>query len=187
MSCRIYIDRFSYADTERGQKKITESKNGLSVLRRAVEDVYGIDPETLTIEHGVHGKPYFKERGDIFFNISHSGDFAAAAVCGYPVGVDIQVFRPVKNSLINKLCSAEEKSYINSSSDKSRAFIELWTLKESYIKATGDGMSFPMDKVCFDIRGRSLQSGAVGRFSTTSGLYYIKSCREYSLAACVLI
>ncbi len=186
MSCRIFINRFDYNLVVRGERKKAEHKNGLAVLDFALRETCGIDLSRQTIEKGLHGKPYFADRSDIHFNISHSGDLAAAAVCEYPVGVDIQVYRPVKDSLIKKLCSDTELQYIRSSDDKSRAFLQLWTLKESYIKATGDGMSFPMDEINFDIRRQNVKNAAVGRFSNQSGFYYVRDLGSFSLAACVL-
>ena len=184
MSCRIFIDRFDYGCTKKGERKKAEHENGLSTLAYALRSVYGAELAQQTIIRGTHGKPYFDNRNDIQFSISHSGDFAAAAVCEFPVGVDIQVYCPIKEAMINKLCDETELRYINSCADRSRAFLHLWTLKESYIKATGDGMSFPMNEINFDICGFS--GKLTGRISNREGLYYLKDCGLFALAACVL-
>lgn len=186
MSCRVYINKFGYDGIERGQRKKRESENGLSVLSYALEREHGISPARLVIARGEHGKPYFPQRPDICFSISHSGDYAAAALCETPVGVDIQIFRPIKNNLINKLCDDTELRYINTSPDPSRAFIHLWTLKESYIKAIGKGMAFPMDEINFDLTGKNAEEGVCGRFSNKEGLYYLHDFGQYSLAVCAL-
>ncbi len=184
MSCKIYLQKYDYSGVLRGQRKKLESRNGLSLLDHAVKDEYGLDLTSLEIERGIHGKPYFKDRRDICFNISHSGDYAAAALCSREVGVDIQVFRHIKDNVINKLCRGAELEYIGSSPDRDRAFIMLWALKESYIKATGDGMTFPMSEVNFDIRG--FDGELVGRVSNREGLYLLRDCGSFALAACVL-
>ena len=41
--------------------------------------------------------------------------------------------------------NSPEAEYIAASQDKNRAFFKLWTLKESYMKMTGRGMSIPLD------------------------------------------
>ena len=183
MSCRIYIQKYSYENIERGKRKKQESANGMVLLSYAVKDSCGIDTSLLHIARGDHGKPYF-ENSSVMFNISHSGDYAAAAVCSLPVGVDIQIFRNINERMIEKLCRYEELEYIRSAPDKNKAFVHLWSLKESYIKATGDGMSFPMDSINFDIRGFSGE--LCGRFSNREGFYFLREYRDFALAACVL-
>lgn len=36
------------------------------------------------------GKPFLRDRQDLFFNISHSGEYAVCAVSEHPVGIDIE-------------------------------------------------------------------------------------------------
>ena len=153
-------------------------------MKQAVFDGYGIDTDSFTIEKGEYGKPYFSEREDICFNISHSGDYAAAAVSDSPIGIDIQVIRPVKDGLIKKLCNETERGFIDKSEDKDRAFITLWALKESYIKAIGKGMSFPMKDVNFE--PEEFDGEAQGEFSNRSGHFYVKDFGEFILAVCSL-
>lgn len=184
MSCKIYIQKYDYTDVLRGQRKQRETANGRALLSYAVSDTYGISADSLVIKTGEHGKPYF-DGCTVQFNISHSGDYAAAAVCDLPVGIDIQCMRRVKDKMIERLCSSEELEYISSAGDKDRAFIRLWALKESYIKAIGMGMAFPMDKINFDIRGTS--DTISGRISNREGLYYMTDCGDYAFAACVLV
>ena len=184
MSCTVYINRFDYTGIPRGGRKAAESKNGRELLARAVNDMYGIALSSLPIELGAHGKPYFGTRSEIKFNISHSGDYAAAAVSDCETGVDIQTMRPIKDSMIQKLCSDTELRYVSSSSDKSRAFIHLWALKESYIKAIGLGMTFPMDEINFDLSG--FGGKITGRISNREGLYYLKDFGEFALAVCCI-
>lgn len=186
MGCKIYINKFNISYGGRGRKKRFETENGRSVLEYALRDTYALDLSALETETGEHGKPFFKDRRDIRFNISHSEGYAAAAVCEREVGVDIQVVREVREGVITKLCDETELMYVNGSADRSRAFIQLWALKESYIKAIGLGMSFPMDKINFDIRGCDGGSALVGRFSNREGLFLLRDFGEFVLAACVL-
>ncbi len=187
--CRIYVDKFDLDNIPRGEKKRAESECGMKVLAFACKDAYGTDIRTLAIEHGSHGKPYFPDRPALHFNISHSGNYAAAAVCGYPVGVDVQVVRSVRENVIEKLCRGAELEYLSgfkNDSERARAFIRLWALKESYVKAIGLGMSFPMDKITFDIRAFDPDRPLSGRLSDSEGIFCLRDCGDFVLAACVL-
>ena len=181
----IYLCKFDYGNAKHGQRKIEETQNGRRLLRYALTKEYGIDSDTLTIEKGEHGKPFFKDRKDIFFNISHSGDYVAVVLGDCPLGVDVQVIREVKPRLIDKLCNEREKDFVLSSGNPDNAFITLWALKESYIKAIGKGMSFPMDKINFDIKGFKGDSFS-GAFSNQDGLFCVWKNNDYVLAACSL-
>lgn len=78
-------------------------------------------------------KPYFEESG-LFLSLAHSGDYVACAVSDSKVGIDIEILKPVKESVIKRVCNTEEQSYINDNGDTS--FLTIWTLKEAYIKAS---------------------------------------------------
>lgn len=80
-----------------------------------------------------NGKPY---TSDLFFNISHSGDYAVFVANDKVIGIDIQKIREVKTSLINHTMSESEKSKIKNSED----FILAWTQKESLLKCVGTGI-----------------------------------------------
>lgn len=82
------------------------------------------------------GKPYLKDN-QVFFNLSHTGDFVVCALSNNEVGIDIEKIRP-KNDLVIKKCFTEsETTYALDDS----TFTKVWTLKESYIKYLGTGLS----------------------------------------------
>ena len=180
----VYVKKFAYENLKRGEKKKAETQNGRAILKEAVFREYSIDTNDLKIEKGEHGKPYFSDRKDIFFNISHSGDYAAAAVGNVPLGVDVQVMSRVGESVIGKLCNDDEKRFLNESEDRGKAFIILWSLKESFVKATGDGMSFPMKNINFKMD--NFRGEKEGGFSNRHGTFHVRDCGEYALAACAL-
>lgn len=86
------------------------------------------------------GKPVLSARPDIHFSLSHSGTLAVCAISGQPVGVDVEVVQSA-NPEIAALCfQKQEWEWINQSADPCRAFIRLWTRKESYLKRLGTGL-----------------------------------------------
>lgn len=107
--------------------------------------------------YGVFGKPYLKGCGDIHFNLSHTGSYAAAVFSEAAVGIDIEQIKDAKPGLARRFFMEEEALRLTqcASQERPRAFTELWTRKESYIKAVGEGMRLPLpsfsvlsDEIC---------------------------------------
>lgn len=61
------------------------------------------------------------------------------------VGCDIEKIVDAPLEIADCFFNSPEAEYIAASQDKNRAFFKLWTLKESYMKMTGRGMSIPLD------------------------------------------
>lgn len=103
----------------------------------------------LDIRVTLAGKPQFAE-GRYQFSLSHSGRYAACALCDRPVGLDIQVQRPADERFLQRFLSPDEQRFIHEAADSQAAFCEVWTRKESYLKATGTGIRAPLaDFSCF--------------------------------------
>ena len=121
------------------------------LLNMAVSELYpGIDLP-LDIRTEERGKPWLASL-PLAFSLSHSGPFAACAVADHEIGLDIQVRSAVHQPLLKRCFSEDERRWILESGDPDRAFTELWSLKESYLKATGEGISRPMGGFSLDLR-----------------------------------
>ncbi|MGN6601369.1 MAG: 4'-phosphopantetheinyl transferase family protein [Ginsengibacter sp.] len=83
-------------------------------------------------------KPYI-EHGPAF-NISHSGDLVVVAFDQTAVGIDIELIENSISDEIFEYLTAEEIAYINMASVTSKAFFHIWSRKEAYLKAIGDGI-----------------------------------------------
>ena len=106
---------------------------------------------------GEHGKPYIKGHEDIFFNISHCDSAIVIAFGNSQLGVDVEcIGRNVTQSLAKYICSSDEYEYLMNSDNFSTDFYKIWTLKESYIKAIGKGLSFSLKDVNFNIVGEKI-------------------------------
>ena len=75
------------------------------------------------------GKPYFPDRPEIHFSLSHTKTHVLCALSDNPVGVDIESPREVSERAVRFFCSPEEFLLFNP--------LDLWVLKESYIKFVG--------------------------------------------------
>ena len=132
-----------------GEKKhAAEHEAGRQLLRYALREEYGIC-ELPEIFKGTCGKPYFPKYPYIQFNISHSGDRAVCALGQMELGIDVEYAREIKDNLIDRTLADREKSWLEQRHDRKTAFIRLWTLKESYIKATGEGLLTELKTVEF--------------------------------------
>lgn len=93
---------------------------------------------------GEHGKPYFINRPDIFFNLSHSGNYAVCVISDKDCGIDIEDDRNMKLSVAKRFFSEREYLWItdaNDDSEQKSRFFRIWTLKEAYAKVTGNGIA----------------------------------------------
>ncbi len=90
-----------------------------------------------------YGKPFLSDYPGICFNLSHSGCYAACAVGPRPLGIDIQIHQPDYEKLIDSVCTSDEKERLHPISNAARmtCFYNIWSLKESYVKALGRGFS----------------------------------------------
>lgn len=89
-----------------------------------------------------NGKPL---ADGLFFNVSHSGNYVVGVVSDCEVGCDIEKVSSAPMKVAQHYFGPAESEYINSEPDKDRAFFTIWTLKESYIKMTGQGLSLALD------------------------------------------
>jgi len=98
--------------------------------------VLGLQEKDITL--GSHGKP-FCEKLPMKFNLSHSGKFCVLAVSTDEVGVDIEENDTKHLSVAKAVLQEEELSYMET--DPLNRFFALWTMKEAYSKALGDGLT----------------------------------------------
>lgn len=102
--------------------------------------------ETVHLVRGAHGKPELSGGAGVHFNLSHAGDYAAAVFDEGEVGIDVEQVRRVNVNVMRRQFTAEENAYLLSEPD---AFLRLWTRKESYCKAVGEGLHLPLSS--FDV------------------------------------
>lgn len=130
---------------------------------------YGTLPK-IAYEHG--GKPYFREKADIHFNLSHSKNIVLCAISDKNVGADIERVRKISKAAIQRVFSEKEQEYVYDESVKENGemkeentdlkkegCIRLWTMKEAFSKLRGigigdilDGMEITKEKGKFCLR-----------------------------------
>lgn len=124
------------------------------VLRILLGTYIQIPPEQIRFQYSVHGRPSLApDQSDMMldFNVSHSHELALLAFSrGRAVGIDLEYVRQdiVHEKIAEHFFSAQEVASLQTLSDNQRtaAFFNCWTRKEAFIKATGDGLTRPLDQ-----------------------------------------
>jgi len=137
-------------------------------LRIILGDYLELDPALVGFRYGKAGKPYLSETinpHNLNFNVSHSGGVALAVVArDREVGVDVEQIRPhidLHEIAVQFFSQPEVAELFALPVDQQPAgFFNCWTRKEAYVKATGIGLSFPLDSF-----GVSLKPGEPARLT----------------------
>jgi 4'-phosphopantetheinyl transferase len=125
-----------------------------ATLRQILSHYLDVSPAELVFRYGPQGKPSLDApfcESDIEFNLSFSGETALCAIGRQPLGIDIEQHRTIEDAgLVAKhFFTAAEIRLQNETDDANRVFLRHWTRKEALIKATGSGLSVPLNS--FDV------------------------------------
>jgi 4'-phosphopantetheinyl transferase len=143
------------------QKKIKRYVFRMDALRSLVADLLSrfVISKTLNIEKSYiqfevndYGKPFVKGVSELHFNVSHSGNWVVCAIDTQQIGVDIEKIDFIDVQLAKHFFSKKEQEDLHMIpyQEQQSYFFDLWSLKESYIKMVGKGLSIPLDS--FTIR-----------------------------------
>jgi 4'-phosphopantetheinyl transferase len=127
-----------------------------ALLRGVLSQYADIVPEEWQFSLNKWGKPAIANEGiaNIEFNLTHTqGLVACAVVRSTSIGIDAEwTGRSVQLDSLARACFAPEEVayFLSTPEEKQReVFFRLWTLKESYIKARGRGLSIALDSFSF--------------------------------------
>lgn len=116
---------------------------GAGIILRRILQENGLSESDL--RYSENEKPVVDSMNSVFFNVSHAGDYVVGVSSDCEVGCDIEKIRKAPMEIALRHFQAMESAYIQAAPDRDKAFFTLWTLKESYMKMTGRGMSLPLD------------------------------------------
>lgn len=162
-----------------------------TAMRLRLASYLDIDPADVCYQIGHAGKPTIARRGrDVRFNLSHSGERAVLAIAmGRDVGVDVEQHREIDVlPLMDLVCAPRERETVAAAGGTARieAFYRCWTRKESFVKALGHGLSFPLPGVDVSRDGAPLiVDGRRERRLTTWSVMSIEADAGYSAALTV--
>lgn len=132
----------------------------------------GYEMEADDLQKDPKGKPYDK-KGRIELSFSDNANYSVLAISDLPVGIDIEEKRAVTERIMRVL-PEEEQHFLSEADDKELAFLLLWTLRESYVKMTGEGLSKACFAISFAEAARTLLAGdgRVHLSNDAQGPYY---------------
>ncbi|KAL1439587.1 hypothetical protein MTO96_010066 [Rhipicephalus appendiculatus] len=157
-------------------KDAKASMIGRLLLRKCISELRGVPYQDINFSRNEHNRPILMQpqrTGQPFdFNVSHQGDYAVLAAADYPsVGVDVmkteysggktieEFFAVMKRQFTPKEWSFIEQP--GTESDLLGRFYRLWCLKESFVKATGAGLTVDLQRLDFTCLTKELNQGTI--------------------------
>ena len=131
-----------------------------ALVRTVLSKYADVTPTDWTFTVNAYGRPAIAaehvDASGLEFNLSHTDGLVVLGVTRQTIlGIDVENAhtRPVDIGIAEQYFAAEEVAALRAlpKSEQSRRFFEYWTLKESYIKARGIGLSVPLDRFWFDL------------------------------------
>ena len=174
---RERIRKFRY------RKDAKSSIVGRLLLRLWASSVFNIPSNQFEFTRTDRGRPKLKLALDQGwdFNVSHAGNFTVlvAQTSVESIGVDVMSLSDKRFErsdekiqeffrIMNKQFTQSEWDQIKSSENQLATFFRFWTLKESFIKAHGDGLAWNLQRLKFDVKSSDLFQSKTFRESVLS-------------------
>lgn len=130
-----------------------------SMLRKILSFYLDIEPNAVRFRYSQHGKPSLHpdmdglklpiQTSNLKFNLSHSNSIALVGITlNRQIGVDVEYTKhlPDADEIAGRFFSSQENLIYQElkQAQKQTAFYRCWTRKEAFIKAIGEGLSFPL-------------------------------------------
>lgn len=131
------------------------------LIKYAAAGALGTSPAQIDLAYQLGGRPYLRGFDQIELSLTHTGDFIAVALSRIGrIGVDAEpVGRRLRLELLtSQMCTAAELAELEALSGQRRQAeaLRLWTLKEAYTKAIGQGMRLSFTDFGFALRSPRL-------------------------------
>ncbi|GIW92731.1 MAG: 4'-phosphopantetheinyl transferase [Pirellulaceae bacterium] len=129
---------------------------GRALMRSLLSRQMQVEPCAVPLGWTSYGKPVWGgPEPDVFFNLAHT---RGAAVCAFTrhssLGIDLErCDRRVNLDIAARYFAPEEVAALRRLEPRmqARRFLELWTMKEAFIKAVGTGLAMPLESFACDL------------------------------------
>ena len=176
-------ERRKKADRMRFQKDKRLSLGAGALLEAALS---GLGIHDFAFSYGKYKKPRLKNTNGIQFNLSHSGSKVMCAVSDSDIGCDVEQVTDIRMEIAQRFFFSEEYRSLCSCGEgecRNELFFSYWTLKESFMKATGLGFMLPPDAFCILLEEEKISV----RQSVDGRQYFFKEFHQddgYRYAVC---
>lgn len=154
------------------------------ILRKKIIEDFDIRNDEIIFTNNKFGKPRCVNLPDFHYNLSHSGDWVICAIDKSPVGIDIEKISTVDLNISKSFFSNKEHEDLMLSNDPFDYFFTLWSLKESYIKFIGKGLSHPLDSFTMHLKENRIKIESEERILNEIFFKQYNIEEGYKLAAC---
>jgi len=157
------------------QKEVARSLINYGLLHE-----YGITDEEIV--KSPLGKPGLKKERNIKLSISHCEGAVVVVIAEHEVGIDVERVRKFEREAARRILTEREWSVLSQAKENpDELFFSYWTLKESYVKALGAGLTYPLKNISFTIlNDRILSNKPWAKF------YVVSNCEKYIISVCHL-
>ncbi|MHA4262442.1 4'-phosphopantetheinyl transferase superfamily protein (plasmid) [Bacillus cereus] len=117
------------------------------LIRYLITKRFSKKNKDIKYKYNEHGKPYVDDLNNFHFNISHSESWVVGVFHEEEVGIDVEKIGPLDTTMFKNIFTEEEFDYLNSLNLEQQldVFYELWTIKESFVKWMGKGLTIPLN------------------------------------------
>lgn len=154
------------------------------LIRMIVMERFGVENQEIGFVQTENGKPMLAETEGFHFNASHAGDWIVCVFDSAEIGVDVERVKPANLSISRSFFTDEEHHDICSASDPDDRFFDYWTLKESFIKHTGRGLSQALNAFTILFSENTIRVELQGKLLEHCYLKQYFLDEEYKLAVC---
>lgn len=184
---KIPAERLAHIKRLKRNSDYLRSLAGELLSRKALSDRTGIPSKDLRILYNPKGKPALADFHGLYFNNSHSGDWAVCALSSSETGLDIERVRKINFNIASRYFTEVENNYLLNLdlAEKTKKFFEIWTAKESYLKFLGTGLTRSLKS--FEIRylrNGSLAAAIPGKESPLAYIRLPEEINGYKTALC---
>lgn len=154
----------------------------LRLLEHTLARSHGIAATDLRLARNSFGKPSLASHPRVQVSFAHCAGAVLVASADARIGVDVEWIRPRNRYAVARMLHPRETAALADAADPDRQFFRYWTLKESYVKALGVGLSY-------SVRGLVVSIGRDGTATVDrpgARLFLNEQIDGYVLAFCCL-
>ncbi len=136
------------------------------------------DPSEFVQARTPSGKPYLPAHPDFHYNFSDSGEYLVLAVSpDHEIGVDLQKITPVRAGVLRtaeRFFHPDDLRLLRNQNDAEEQlalFFRIWTVKEAFLKCTGEGLSGGMNRFPVDFKTSRIGGKAFTELASPAGYF----------------